>query len=89
MHESMKPGEIRSFDEGNRRALVLAVGIWAERRGKMIHIHLTGPKDFHTTVTGTVGSVRYHKTLFRDLRRVLLREGRWPFGTEGDDTETD
>ncbi len=85
----MKPGDIRVFEKGSHRALVLAVGIWANRRKKTwpIHIHITGTKRFHTTVVGTPGSERYHRTLFRDLRRLLIQQDRWPFGDEGGETE--
>jgi hypothetical protein len=85
----MKPGDVRVFQEGNHRALVLAVGIWANRRKKTwpIHIHITGTKRFHTTVVDRSGSERYHRTLFRDLWRLLVQDGRWPFGDEGAETE--
>ena len=88
--EEMKPGDMRVFQKGNHRALVLAVGIWANRRKKTwpIHIHITGTKNFHTTVVDRPGSERYHRTLFRDLRRLLVKEGRWAFGDEGSETET-
>lgn len=48
---------------------------------------MTGPGDSHTTVTNNPGSERYHRTLFRDLRRTLLREQCWEFGEEGIETE--
>ncbi len=84
----MKPGDVRVFRRGSRRALVLAVGLWANRRNKAgpIHIHVTGTPRFHTTVTNRPG-VRYHRTLFRDLRRVLLEHNRWPYGNDGAETE--
>jgi hypothetical protein len=41
----------------------------------------------HTTVTNNPDSERYHRTLFRDLRRVLLENQCWPFGEEGAETE--
>jgi hypothetical protein len=84
----MKPGEVRVFQTGNKRALVLAIGVWANRSRKdgPIHIHITGTKKFHTTVTNQAGQ-RYHRTLFRDLRRVLLANNRWPYGQIGAETE--
>ncbi len=77
----MKPGDIRVFRSGKRRALVLAIGVWAEQRkpGAPIHIHITGTSDFHTTVTDDPRSQRYHRTLFRDLKRLLEKHSRWPF----------
>lgn len=84
----MKPGEVRVFETGNKRALVLAVGVWANRKktGGPIHVHITGTRKFHTTVTNQSGE-RYHRTLFRDLRRVLLAHKRWPYGEAGAETE--
>ena len=83
----MNPGDIRMFKKGQRRALVLALGVWAEGRGDWIDIHLTGPADFHTTVTDQTESARYHRTLFRNLRHVLIRQGRWQYGNDGAETE--
>jgi hypothetical protein len=85
----MKVGDVRLFERGRKAALVAAFGIWAEREGKYIHIHMTGDGEnfVHTTVTYNPESVRYHKTLFRDLRRLLIAHDRWPFGDEGAETE--
>ena len=85
--DEMKPGDQRTFQHGTGNAVVLAVGLWAERSGKQLHIHMTGPKDFHTTVTSDPESERYHRTLFRNLRRILIKNQCWPFGDEGQDTE--
>ena len=71
----MNPGDVWEFEEGGRLALVVGIGVWAERQGKGIQIHLTGTPDFHTTVTN------------RNLRRLLLAHGRWPFGEEGGETQ--
>jgi len=84
----MKPGDVRIFRKGKGKAVVLAAGIWAKRQAKTwIRIDITGTKDFHTTVTNNPNSARFHRTLFRDLRRVLIANGCWPFGTEGSETE--
>ncbi len=48
---------------------------------------MTGRDDSHTTVTNDRSSERYHRTLFRDLRRTLIREQCWEFGDEGVETE--
>jgi hypothetical protein len=86
----MKPGDVRTFRKGNGEAVVLAIGIWAKREGKdRLRIDITGTKNFHTTVTNDPDSERYHRTLFRDLRRVLIAQGCWPFGDEGCETERD
>jgi hypothetical protein len=83
--DEMKPGEVRVFQK--RGSLVLAIGVWPKRRGKQLHIDITGTKDFHTTVTCDAKSERYHRTLFRDLRRVLIANDCWSFGDEGAETE--
>jgi hypothetical protein len=83
----MKPGDVRLFRKGDGNAVVLAVGLWATKRGHQTHIDVTGPKNFHTTVTNDPDSERYHRTLFRDLRRVLVANECWPFGDEGAETE--
>ena len=87
--DEMKPGAVRTFKKRNGNAVVVAIGLWAERPSKSgpIHIHMTGTEKFHTTVTGDSNSERYHRTLFRDLRRLLIDQKCWPFGDEGVDTE--
>ncbi len=86
--DTLNPGDVRTFEEGRRLALVIGIGVWAERRGDWIDIHLTGTEEFHTTATNQRDSERYQRTLFRNLRRLLLANGRWPFGEEGAETET-
>jgi hypothetical protein len=83
----MKPGDIRLFKKGQGNAVVLAIGVWAEKRGKRLHIHMTGTKEFHTTVTNDPESERYHRTLFRDLRNVLIKNGCWSYGDGGAETK--
>src|ERR1700761_4986448 len=87
MATSISPGDVRVFKHGDGNAVVVGLGLWAERQGQWIHIHMTGPDDSHTTVTNNPNSVRFHRTLFRDLRRTLLRENCWAFGDEGSETE--
>lgn len=84
----LNPGDVRLFDKGKRIAIAVGLGVWAERRGNWIDIHLTGTDKFHTTVTNQPESERYHRTLFRNLRQLLLDHGRWPFGEEGGETAT-
>ncbi len=86
----LNPGDIRTFQRGKGKAVVVGIGLWAERsRGSgPIHIHMTGMgKKGHTTVTNQPSSTRYHRTLFRDLRRLLIQEKCWPYGDEGEETE--
>lgn len=87
MLEEMKPGDTRTFKRGEGNAVVLGLGLWAERRGRQLHIHMTGTNTFHTTVTSDPKSERYHRTLFRNLRQVLVDNNCWPFGEEGAETE--
>ena len=85
----MKPGDTRTFKKGAGRAVVLAIGVWPQRKPKdgPIQIHITGTKKFHTTVTNNSSSERYHRTLFRDLRKLLLQNNCWPYGGAGAETE--
>jgi hypothetical protein len=41
----------------------------------------------HTTTTNDTASERYHRTLFRDLRRILVENKAWPYGDEGSETD--
>lgn len=83
--ETLRPGSVHVF--GGRKSLVLGVGVFAKRQGKNIHIHITGTSNRHTTVTNAPDSRRYHRTLFRDLRRLLITNDLWAFGDEGEETE--
>lgn len=83
----LKPGDVRTFKSGKGKSIVLGIGLWPKRRGKQLHIDITGPDDFHTTVTNDPKSKRYHRTLFRNLRKVLNDNQCWPYGDEGLETE--
>ncbi len=84
--DDMKPGDVRTFRKGKGEAVVLAAGIWAKREGtNWIRIDITGTKNLHVTVTNNPNSKRFHRTLFRDLRRVLIANHCWPFGNRGTD----
>jgi hypothetical protein len=82
----MRVGEVRRLETG-KKSICVALGVFAQREGKAIHIHLTGPPKFHVWVTNRTDSERYHRVLFRNLRRLLVQENRWPFGDEGAETE--
>ncbi len=86
----MNPGDVRTFKRGTGNAVVVAVGTWAERpkSNGPIQIHLAGIGGKHTTVTNQSESERYHRTLFRDLRKLLIQNDCWPYGDEGAETET-
>jgi hypothetical protein len=83
----MNPGDTRTFKRGDGNAVVLAIGVWAARSGNHIRVDITGAGGSHTTVTNDKNSERYHRTLFRDLRRVLIAEKCWDFGNDGAETE--
>jgi hypothetical protein len=85
----MKPGDIRTFKQGDGNAVVLAVGMWASKKanGGPIDIHITGTPTFHTTVNNNPNSERYHRTLFRNCRRLMIEQRCWPYGNEGSETE--
>ena len=83
----MSPGDVRTFKSGNGNSLVVGVGLWAKKDNNWIHIHITGPNESQTTVTNNPDSQRYHRTLFRNLRRTLVEQGCWPYGDEGAETE--
>lgn len=84
----MKPGDVRTFKKGQGNAVVVAVGVWVKRQGKALHIHLAGISGKHTTVTNQRDSERYHRTLFRNLRCLLIKHNCSPLGDEGSETET-
>ena len=83
-------GDVRTFKKGKGNALVLGIGVWAQRDsdGGTIHIHITGTQTFHTTVTNADKSERYHRTRFRNLRNLLLENDCWPYGDDGAETDT-
>jgi hypothetical protein len=82
--EGMRPGHVRVFKP--HKAVAVAVGVWAKRRGKYLSIHITGSGK-HTTIENNPDSERYHRTLFRNMRRQLIENECWPFGDEGSETE--
>jgi len=84
--EMLRPGAVHVYKPG--RSIVLGVGLWAKKnKAGQIHIHLTGGERFHVTVTNDVNSGRYHRVLFRNLRRRLIDHRAWPYGKEGAETE--
>ena len=85
----MKLGDVRLFKGKDGKAMAVTFGLWAERKNKSqpIHIHISGSGG-NTTVTNDPNSKRYHRTLFRNLRSILIKNGRWEFGEEGSETES-
>jgi hypothetical protein len=80
----MKPGNVRVSKGG--KALVVAVGIWADREIGHLRIDVTGFGG-HTTTSNNPAFERYHRTLFRNMRGILIDQGIWEFGEEGAETE--
>ena len=85
-NETLRPGMVRVFGPGNSVALGIGVFVGKDQ-SQHIQIHITGGDRFHTTVTNYRGSERYHRTLIRNLRRVLIQHDAWPYGDEGAETE--
>ena len=83
----IKPGDVRVLKRGEGKALAVVVGVWATQDRDHLRIDITGLGKGHTTVTNKPDSVRYHRTLFRDIRKVLIENGVWEFGDEGSETE--
>lgn len=80
----MKPGDVRVFNGG--KALAVTIGLWAKREKKYLRIDITGFGG-HTTINNNPASVRYHRTLFRNMGRILVANGVLKFGEEGAETE--
>lgn len=83
----MQPGETKAIDSDS--AVAITLGVWVEKHGTVIEIHLTGDGELfsHTTVNNNQASPRYHRAIFRNLRRLLIANGKWPYGNEGAETE--
>jgi hypothetical protein len=65
------------------RTISVTLGIWYDE--DMGHIHLAAPGShwFHSTVSGTPGSVRAHPNLYRKLSRLLAEAGvPYPVGVD-------
>jgi hypothetical protein len=77
MHYKMTPGDSRTFKRKQKQAMVLAVGVWAEFHEGETQIHIAGNDNFHVIVVDHPDTKRYHPTLFRHLRQVLLDNGCW------------
>lgn len=59
------------------QTVYLHTGIWHDKETSEIHI--SGPKEkrFHSTVSNEKDSKRFHPNLYKKLREILDREGRW------------
>ncbi len=83
----MLRGEVRP-SEGSK-TITAAFGVWAAKRGRWIYILIAGDgKNFtQVAITNNPESTMYHRTLFRDLRRLLIQYEKWQFGEEGVETK--
>ena len=83
----MKRGDVR-VAEGDK-TITVAFGVWAGKKGRWIYIVMAGDGNgfSQVSVTHNPKSKMYHKTLFRDLRRLLIEYDKWTFGDEGSETE--
>ena len=59
------------------REVYVHIGVWHDP--KTGHIHIAGPKErtLHSTVCNKANSKRYHPSLYRQLRQILVRNRRW------------
>lgn len=66
----------------NTKYVTMTIAIWYSEADNSIHI--TSPDDphFHTTVKADPHSKRYHESLYKHLKRVLEKAGRWPENLE-------
>ena len=83
---AMKPGDVRVFKRGEGKAIAIAMGVWAARERDHIRIDITACNS-HTTITNDPKSKRYHRTLFRNLRKIMVENDVWQFGIEGSETD--
>ncbi len=72
----VRPGDVHVFKKGEGKAVAATFGLWAEQRNEWIEIHLAGCGG-NTTVNNQPKSQRYHRTLFRNLRRLIVEHGVW------------
>ncbi|MDD5127010.1 MAG: hypothetical protein PHR43_02770 [Dehalococcoidales bacterium] len=85
--EKVRPGSVHPFR--GKRAIAATFGIWAKKKAKWIEIHITGDgvNFTQTWVTNNPKSQRYHRTLFRDLRQLLIAYDKWTLGEDGAETK--
>jgi len=59
------------------KTVYLHIGIWHDK--KTDHIHIACPEEtkLHSTISDKPESVRYHENLYKKLKEILMREGRW------------
>ena len=73
----MQPGNVRSFDSG----VMVTISVFVPtKQGRALRIRVVGAggKGTITTVTDDPGSERCHPHLFRQLKKLLSEQARWP-----------
>jgi hypothetical protein len=70
-------------DQQGKKTIAVPMKLWAGKRGEHIRIRLVAPGQPPVTVSNDPQSVRFHRTLFRNLRKTLIANGAWPYGDEG------
>jgi hypothetical protein len=61
------------------RSIAVPVKLWARKKGDWIRIRIVAPGQPPVWVTNDPGSVRFHRTLFRNLKKTLIARDAWPF----------
>jgi hypothetical protein len=59
------------------QTVYLHTGIWHDKETGRIHISCPKEKRFHSTVSDDKNSKRFHPNLYKKLKEILIREGRW------------
>lgn len=76
----IRAGDVRIPKKG--KTVIVAFGVWAKKKRNDIEIHITCDKRNlkHLTISNNPKSGRrYHRVLFRDLKKLLSTNKRWPF----------
>jgi hypothetical protein len=72
----VKPAE--GLQSVKAASIAVPVRLWARKRGDWIQIRLVAPGQPPVWITNDPLSRRYHRILFRNLRKTLLEHGAWP-----------
>jgi hypothetical protein len=69
MREPIKDGEIRPSENG----IAFVIGAWQDGDD----IQLVFEKGFRSSVNNNPNSARYHKNLYKHLKKLLQDQGKW------------
>ncbi len=60
------------------KSVKLTVRVWVKHQANGVtKIHIAGDGIRSRSVNNQPGLMRYHPALFRDLKEVLVRNGKW------------